>query len=127
MSAAAGILRTQLRSNRDCETNLLWIVIPCGSGATPRWDGAEFRPHTRKLKTMGSWPGPSITNISKLRHSADRLDRRIISQSRCHNPPPRVGNTGRIRVPERCGKASPCKTVEDSHDERTASDGSHKP
>ncbi len=73
---------------------------PCGSGTAPHLDGAEPRPHTNKLKTIGARPGQSVTNQSKLDHSAGRLDWRIIFKVGA-TILPQVGNTGRILVPER--------------------------
>jgi hypothetical protein len=74
MSASAGILRTELHFESR------------GSGAAPRLDGAEPRPHTNKLKTIETRPGQPVTSLSKLDHSADRLEWWIISKGRCHNP-----------------------------------------
>ncbi len=54
-----------------------------------------------KLKTIGARPGQSVTSLSKLDHSADRLDWRIIFKVGA-TILPQVGNTGRILVPERC-------------------------
>ena len=97
MSASAGILRTELhfesRWRIDCCAPFQNDVSPTSffedrvaAGLRPAWTGQKPRPHTNKLKTIETRPGQPVTSLSKLDHSANRLDWRIISKGRCHNP-----------------------------------------
>jgi hypothetical protein len=70
MSASAGILRTQLHFFFDDHVE---------AGLRPAWTGQSPVLTQESSRLWGTRPGQFVTSISKLDHSADRLDCRIMN------------------------------------------------